>query len=59
MLNDKVGLAGADYVIGCINIREHYMAIAADLRNYKIFVFDSMLNYVENELVDEALAIHE
>ncbi|TYK19541.1 Ulp1-like peptidase [Cucumis melo var. makuwa] len=54
---DKVGWAGVDYVIVCKNIREHWMAIAADMRNCKIFVFDSMPNYVKKELVDEALAI--
>ncbi|KAA0040898.1 Ulp1-like peptidase [Cucumis melo var. makuwa] len=43
------------YVITCINIKEHWLAIAADMRKCKIYVFDSMPNYVEQKLVDEAL----
>ena len=39
---DKVGWAGANYVIGCINIKEHWMAIAADMKKYKIYM--SMFN---------------
>ncbi|KAL0546441.1 hypothetical protein IC582_016349 [Cucumis melo] len=44
-----------NYVIGCINIKEHWLAIAADMRKCKIYVFDSMPNYVEQKLVDQAL----
>ncbi|KAA0032989.1 Ulp1-like peptidase [Cucumis melo var. makuwa] len=44
-------------MIGFINIREHRMAIAANMKKCKIFVFDSMPNYVEKTLVDEVLAI--
>ncbi|TYK05423.1 Ulp1-like peptidase [Cucumis melo var. makuwa] len=52
---DKLGWGDVNYVIGCINIREHLFAIAADMRKCKIYVFDSMPNYVEKKLVDEAL----
>ncbi|KAA0059222.1 Ulp1-like peptidase [Cucumis melo var. makuwa] len=44
-----------NYVIGCINIKEHWLAIAADMRKCKIYVFDSMPNYVEQKLVGQAL----
>ncbi|KAA0065944.1 MuDRA-like transposase [Cucumis melo var. makuwa] len=43
-----------NYVISCINIKEHWLAIATDMRKCKIYVFDSMPNYVEQKLVDEA-----
>ncbi|KAL0540227.1 hypothetical protein IC582_024460 [Cucumis melo] len=49
------GWGDVNYVIGCINIKEHWLAIAADMRKCKIYVFDSMRNYVEQKLVDEAL----
>ncbi|KAL4030514.1 hypothetical protein IC575_008757 [Cucumis melo] len=49
------GWGDVNYVISCINIKEHWLAIAADLRKCKIYVFDSMPNYVEQKLVDEAL----
>ncbi|KAA0049772.1 Ulp1-like peptidase [Cucumis melo var. makuwa] len=52
---DKEGWGDVNYVTGCINIREHRLAIAADMRKCKIYVFDSMPNYVEKKLVDEAL----
>ncbi|KAL0546973.1 hypothetical protein IC582_016892 [Cucumis melo] len=48
------GWGDVNYVISCINIKEH-LAIAADMRKCKIYVFDSMPNYVEQKLVDEAL----
>ncbi|KAL4030944.1 hypothetical protein IC575_009199 [Cucumis melo] len=54
---DKQGWGDVNYVIDCINLREHWLAIAADMRKYKIYVFDSMPNYVEKKLVDEALEI--
>ncbi|KAL0534722.1 hypothetical protein IC582_029014 [Cucumis melo] len=41
------GWGDVNYVIGCINIKEHWLAIVADLRKCKIYVFDSMPNYVE------------
>ncbi|TYK30602.1 Ulp1-like peptidase [Cucumis melo var. makuwa] len=41
------GWGDVNYVIGCINIKEHWLAIAADMRKCKIYVFDSMPNYVE------------
>ncbi|KAA0036670.1 Ulp1-like peptidase [Cucumis melo var. makuwa] len=44
-----------NYVIGCINIKEHWLAVAADMRKCKIYVFDSMPNYVDKKLVDQAL----
>ena len=44
-----------NYVIGCINIREHWLVIAADMRKCKIYVFDSMPKYVEKKLVYKAL----
>ncbi|TYK09796.1 Ulp1-like peptidase [Cucumis melo var. makuwa] len=49
----KVG--DVNYVIGCINIKEHWLATAADMKKCKIYVFDSMPNYVEKKLVDQAL----
>ncbi|TYK15332.1 Ulp1-like peptidase [Cucumis melo var. makuwa] len=52
---EKLGWGDVNYVIGCINIREHYLAIATDMRKCKIYVFDSMPNYVEKTLVDQAL----
>ncbi|KAA0058359.1 Ulp1-like peptidase [Cucumis melo var. makuwa] len=52
---DKQGWEDVNYVIGCINIREHWLAIATDMKKCKIYVFDSMPNYVEKKLVDEAL----
>ncbi|KAA0032136.1 MuDRA-like transposase [Cucumis melo var. makuwa] len=51
----QVGWGDVNYVISCINIKEHWLAIAADMRKCKIYVFDSMPNYVEQKLVDEAL----
>ncbi|KAA0060808.1 Ulp1-like peptidase [Cucumis melo var. makuwa] len=47
-----------NYVISCINKKEHWLAIVADMRKCKIYVFDSMPNYVEQKLVDEALQMH-
>ncbi|KAA0038210.1 Ulp1-like peptidase [Cucumis melo var. makuwa] len=41
------GWGDVNYVIGCINIKEHWLAIAVDMRKCKIYVFDSMPNYVE------------
>ncbi|KAA0065953.1 Ulp1-like peptidase [Cucumis melo var. makuwa] len=52
---DKLGWGDVNYLIGCINIREHWLAIAADVRKCKIYVFDSMPNYVEKKLVDQGL----
>ncbi|KAA0025135.1 MuDRA-like transposase [Cucumis melo var. makuwa] len=49
------GWGDVNYVISCINIKEHWLAIAVDMRKCKIYVFDSMPNYVEQKLVDEAL----
>ncbi|KAL4038673.1 hypothetical protein IC575_002296 [Cucumis melo] len=49
------GWEDVNYVISCINIKEHWLAIAADIRKCKIYVFESMPNYVEQKLVDEAL----
>ncbi|KAL0559583.1 hypothetical protein IC582_004198 [Cucumis melo] len=53
--NDIPGWGDVNYVITCINIKEHWLAIAADMRKCRIYVFDSMPNYVEQKLVDEAL----
>ncbi|KAA0065299.1 Ulp1-like peptidase [Cucumis melo var. makuwa] len=52
---DKEGWGDDNYVIGCINIKEHWLAVAADMRKCKIYVFDSMPKYVETKLVNEAL----
>ncbi|TYK31577.1 Ulp1-like peptidase [Cucumis melo var. makuwa] len=52
---EKLGCGDVNYMISCINIREHWLAIAADVRKYKIYVFDSMQNYLEKKLVDQAL----
>ncbi|KAL0555849.1 hypothetical protein IC582_004350 [Cucumis melo] len=40
------GWGDVNYVISCINIKEHWLAIAANMRKCKIYVFDSMSNYV-------------
>ena len=57
-IEDNVGWADVNYVIGCINIKKkHWMAVAVDMKKCKIYVFDSMPNYVEKRLVDEAVAI--
>ncbi|KAA0056329.1 Ulp1-like peptidase [Cucumis melo var. makuwa] len=53
--NHIPGWEDVNYVITCINIKEHWLAIAADMRKCRIYVFDSMPNYVEQKLVDEAL----
>ncbi|KAL0557179.1 hypothetical protein IC582_005697 [Cucumis melo] len=53
--NDIPGWGNVNYVITCINIKEHWLAIAADMRKCRIYVFDLMPNYVEQKLVDEAL----
>ncbi|KAL0551463.1 hypothetical protein IC582_010551 [Cucumis melo] len=52
---EKPGWGDVNYVIGCINIKEHWLAVAADMRKCKIYVFDSMPNYVDKKLVDQAL----
>ncbi|KAL0553846.1 hypothetical protein IC582_007750 [Cucumis melo] len=52
---EKPGWGDVNHVIGCINIKEHWLAVAADMRKYKIYVFDSMSNYVDKKLVDQAL----
>ncbi|KAA0045591.1 Ulp1-like peptidase [Cucumis melo var. makuwa] len=44
---DKPGWGDVNYVIGCINIKEHWLAIAVDMRKCKIYVFNSMPNYLE------------
>ncbi|KAA0047749.1 Ulp1-like peptidase [Cucumis melo var. makuwa] len=44
-----------NYVIDCINIKEYWLAVAADMRKCKMYVFDSMPNYVDKKLVDQAL----
>ncbi|TYK01090.1 Ulp1-like peptidase [Cucumis melo var. makuwa] len=44
-----------NYVIGCINIKEHWLVVAADMKKCKIYVFDLMANYVDKKLVDQAL----
>ncbi|KAL0534239.1 hypothetical protein IC582_028527 [Cucumis melo] len=49
------GWGDVNYVISCINIKEHWLVIATDMRKCKIYVFDSMPNYVEQKLVDETL----
>ncbi|KAL0552020.1 hypothetical protein IC582_011113 [Cucumis melo] len=51
----KPGWRDVNYVIGCINIKEHWFTIAADMRKCKIYVFDSMPNYVEQKIVDQTL----
>ncbi|TYJ96970.1 Ulp1-like peptidase [Cucumis melo var. makuwa] len=51
----KLWWEDVNFVIGCINIEEHWLVIAADMRKCKIYVFDSMPNYVEQKLVDQAL----
>ncbi|KAA0038422.1 Ulp1-like peptidase [Cucumis melo var. makuwa] len=51
----KLWWEDVNFVIGCINIEEHWLVIAADMRKCKIYMFDSMPNYVEQKLVDQAL----
>ncbi|TYK16460.1 Ulp1-like peptidase [Cucumis melo var. makuwa] len=51
---DKEGWGDVNYLIGCINIKEYRLAVVADMRKYKIYVFDSMPKYVEQKLVDAA-----
>ncbi|KAL4014327.1 hypothetical protein IC575_026529 [Cucumis melo] len=53
--NHIPGWGDVNYVITYINIKEHWLAIAADMRKCRIYVFDSMPTYVEQKLVDEAL----
>ncbi|KAL4025823.1 hypothetical protein IC575_014229 [Cucumis melo] len=53
--NHIPGWGDVNYVITCINIKEHWLAIAADMRKCRIYVFDSIPNYVEQKIVDEAL----
>ncbi|TYK14972.1 Ulp1-like peptidase [Cucumis melo var. makuwa] len=55
---DKEGWGDAKYLVGCINIKEHSLVVAADMRKCKIYVFDSMPTYVEQRLVDAALEMH-
>ncbi|KAL0541644.1 hypothetical protein IC582_021697 [Cucumis melo] len=38
-----------NYMISCINIKEHWLAIAVDMRKCKVYVFDPMPNYVQDE----------
>ncbi|TYJ99815.1 Ulp1-like peptidase [Cucumis melo var. makuwa] len=49
------GGGDVNFVMRCINIKEHRLAIATDMRKCKIYVFDSMPNYVKQKLVDQAL----
>ncbi|KAL0544654.1 hypothetical protein IC582_019772 [Cucumis melo] len=56
-IQHKVGWENVNYVIGCINIKEHWLAVAAHMKTCKIYVFDSMPKYVEKELVDATLEI--
>ncbi|TYK21613.1 Ulp1-like peptidase [Cucumis melo var. makuwa] len=51
---EKPGWGDVNYVIGCIKIKEHWLAVAANMRKCKIYVFDSMPNYVDKKLVDQA-----
>ncbi|KAL0539652.1 hypothetical protein IC582_023868 [Cucumis melo] len=53
----KRGWGGLDHVIGLLNLREHWMVIAADMKKCKILVFDSMPNYIKQNIVDEALEL--
>ncbi|KAL0534281.1 hypothetical protein IC582_028570 [Cucumis melo] len=52
---EKPGWGDVNYVIGCINIKEHRSAVAAVMRKCEIYVFDSMPNYIDKKLVDHAL----
>ncbi|KAL0560647.1 hypothetical protein IC582_001056 [Cucumis melo] len=52
---DKEGWRDVNYMIGWINIKECWLAVAVDMLKCKIYVFDSMPKYVEKKLVDEAL----
>ncbi|KAL4029996.1 hypothetical protein IC575_008227 [Cucumis melo] len=55
---EKSGWGDVNYVIGYIDIKEHWLTIATDMRKCKIYVFDSMPNYVEKKHVDQALEMH-
>ncbi|KAA0035395.1 Ulp1-like peptidase [Cucumis melo var. makuwa] len=52
---EKPGWGDVNYVIGCINIKEHSSAVAAVMRKCEIYVSDSMPNYIDKKLVDPAL----
>ncbi|TYK26696.1 Ulp1-like peptidase [Cucumis melo var. makuwa] len=52
---EKPGWGNVNYMIGCINIKEHWLTIAANMKKCKIYEFDSMPDYVEQKLVDQAL----
>ncbi|KAA0043530.1 Ulp1-like peptidase [Cucumis melo var. makuwa] len=56
---DEQGWGDVNYVISCINIKEHWLAIAADMRKCKIYVFDSMPNYVEQLLMKLFKCLHD
>ncbi|KAA0039479.1 Ulp1-like peptidase [Cucumis melo var. makuwa] len=47
-----LGWGDVNYLTGCINIKEHWLAVAADMGKCKIYVFDLMPNYVDKKLVD-------
>ena len=44
-------------MIGYFNIKEHWLAIAADMNKCKTYVFDSTPKYVEQKLVDAVIVI--
>ncbi|TYK31658.1 Ulp1-like peptidase [Cucumis melo var. makuwa] len=52
---EKPEWGDVNYVIGYINIKEHWLAVAADMRKCKIYVFNSMPNYADKKIVDQAL----
>ncbi|KAA0067061.1 Ulp1-like peptidase [Cucumis melo var. makuwa] len=54
---EKPRWGDVNYVIDCINIKEHWLVVAADMRKCKIYVFDLMSNYVDKKLVNQALEI--
>ena len=52
---DKERWRDVNYVIGCINIKEHWLVVAADMRKGKIYMFDSMPKYVKKKLLMKLL----
>ncbi|KAL0534197.1 hypothetical protein IC582_028485 [Cucumis melo] len=53
--HDKEGWGDVNYVIDCINIKEHWLVVAANMKKCKIYVFDSILKYIKQKLVDATL----
>jgi len=53
----KPAWSEVDYVFGPININEHWLMAAIDLRESTIFVFDSMPDYIRADVVNPRLQL--